>query len=62
MAHNKAGASRRDVLKLAGTSVPAAVVAVTVGTEPAQAAAAEPGDTRLRPTDHVKKYWETARF
>ncbi len=56
----KEGASRRDFLKLAGTSAPAAVAAVAVGGE----AAAEEADTgsALKKTDHVKQYLASARF
>ena len=56
----KEGASRRDFLKLAGTSAPAAVAAVAVGSE----AAAEEVDagSALKKTDHVKSYLASARF
>jgi len=56
----KEGASRRDFLKLAGTSAPAAVAAVAVGAP----AAAEEADTGsgLKKTEHVKKYLASARF
>ncbi|MEM7718297.1 MAG: twin-arginine translocation signal domain-containing protein [Pseudomonadota bacterium] len=56
----KEGASRRDFLKLAGTSAPAAVAVAAVGTE----AAAEDAqsDSALKKTDHVKKYLASARF
>lgn len=57
----KEGASRRDFLKLAGTSAPAAVAAVAVGTESAAADEAQPGSA-LRKTEHVKKYLASARF
>ena len=56
----KDGSSRRDFLKLAGTSAPAAVAAMTVGTE----ATAEETTTEsaLKKTEHVKRYLDTARF
>ena len=57
----KDGTSRRDFLKLAGTSAPAAVAAVAVGTSEASADEARPGST-LRKTEHVKKYLASARF
>ncbi len=56
----KDGATRRDFLKLAGTSAPAAVAAAAVGT---QAAADEaPTGSALKKTEHVKKYLASARF
>ena len=57
----KDGASRRDFLKLAGTSAPAAVAAVAVGTTEAAAEEVTPG-SGLKKTEHVKKYLATARF
>jgi len=57
----KGGASRRDFLKLAGTSAPAAVAAVAVGTTEAAASESKPGSV-LRKTEHVKKYLASARF
>ena len=56
----KEGASRRDFLKLAGTSAPAAVAAVAVGA-PAAAEEVQPGSA-LKKTEHVKKYLASARF
>lgn len=58
------GASRREFLKFASVSAPAAVAAVAVGV-PAEAAAVEPAtgrDAVLRKTEHVKKYLASARF
>ena len=57
----KEGASRRDFLKLAGTSAPAAVAAVAIGTTEAAAEEVVEG-SGLRKTDHVKKYLASARF
>ena len=57
----KDGASRRDFLKLAGTSAPAAVAAIAVGTTEAAAEEAVEG-SGLRKTEHVKKYLASARF
>ncbi len=56
----KDGASRRDFLKLAGTSAPAAVAAMAVGTT--EAAAEEAKGSGLKKTEHVKKYLASARF
>ncbi len=57
----KKGASRRDFLKLAGTSAPAAAVAMAAGTTEAAAEEA-PSSLGLRKTDHVKKYLASAKF
>ena len=60
MSQKKDGSSRRDFLKLAGTSAPGAVAAMAVGTE---AAASEVEKTDGLPkTEHVKKYLASARF
>ncbi|MCG6883487.1 MAG: twin-arginine translocation pathway signal protein [Silicimonas sp.] len=56
----KEGASRRDFLKLAGTSAPAAVAAVAVGSE-AAADEVQQG-SGLKKTEHIKKYLASARF
>ncbi len=51
---------RRNFLKLASASVPAAAVSVTVGTE---AAAETPPDTDgLQDTAHTRAYLESTRF
>lgn len=52
--------SRRNFLKLAATA-PAAAGAVALGGGEAAAAETHDGEG-LRPTEHVKKYFETARF
>jgi hypothetical protein len=57
----KKGASRRDFLKLAGTSAPAAAVALAAGTTEAAAEEA-PSSLGLQKTDHVKKYLDSAKF
>lgn len=56
----KQGASRRDFLKIAGTSAPAAMALAAVGSE----AVADEADTgsALKKTEHVKKYLASARF
>lgn len=59
----KGGASRRDFLKFASVSAPAAVAAVAVGGAPAEAAdRATSRDAVLQKTEHVKKYLASARF
>ena len=61
MDKKKAGSSRRDFLKLAGTSAPAAVAAMAVGSTEAQAADGPP-KSGMQKTEHVKKYLASARF
>lgn len=58
----KETASRRDFLKLAGTTAPVAALAVaTGGTE---AKAAEPDLTRetMQDTAHTRAFYDSARF
>jgi len=57
----KRGASRRDFLKLAGTSAPAVVAAAALAPGEAAADEARPGSA-LKKTEHVKKYLASARF
>ena len=52
---------RRDFLKLASASVPAAAVAAAVGTT-AQAATVEDTGEGLRDTPHTRAYFKSARF
>jgi len=60
---DKGGASRRDFLKFASVSAPAAAAAVAAGGAPAEAADRAPGrDAVLQKTEHVKKYLASARF
>jgi phospholipase C len=64
MTDKKAGASRREFLKLAGTAAPAAV-AVAVAAGGATQAAAQPADLSLetmQDTDHTRAYFESTRF
>ena len=56
----KKDASRRDFLKLAGTSAPVALAATAIGTEAAADEIAE--GTGIRKTEHVKQYLKSARF
>ena len=51
---------RRNFLKLATASVPAAAVSVTVGTEAAAEAASDTDG--LQDTAHTRAYFESARF
>ena len=56
----KGETSRRDFLKLAGASAPAAVAAAAIA--PTEAAADEPQGSGYRKTEHVKAYLASARF
>lgn len=58
----KADESRRNFLKLAATSAPAAAAAATLGAGEAAAETAEAEGTRLRDTAHTRAYFATARF
>lgn len=56
------GKSRRDFLKLAGTSAPlAAAIAVTSGTI-AQAADPDLSSDTMQDTLHTRAYFDSARF
>lgn len=57
----KTGTNRRDFLKLAGTSAPAAVAALAVGAQDAEAVELAVGEG-LRSTEHTQKYLNSARF
>ena len=55
-------ATRRDFLKLAGTTAPLAAVAVAAGTDTAQAAAPDLTLERMQDTAHTRAYFDSARF
>ncbi|PWR04380.1 twin-arginine translocation pathway signal protein [Meridianimarinicoccus roseus] len=60
---NPEGASRRDFLKLASVSAPAAVAAASLGATQADAAPAGPtGEVLLQDTAHTRAYLDSARF
>lgn len=59
----QAGAnSRRDFLKLASASAPAAVAAVALTGTETKAAALEQDGEGLRDTAHTRAYYESAKF
>jgi hypothetical protein len=62
MTDEKAGSSRRDFLKLAAAGAPAAAIAAVSSGGTAEAALPEGASVRLRRTEHVEKYLESARF
>ena len=53
---------RRDFLKLAGLSAPAAAAAVAVSGGNAQAELIDPSDVRMKDTPHTRAYFDSARF
>lgn len=58
-----ATADRRSFLKLAGGSVAASGAALVSTVGPAEASSAPAADTGgYRETDHVKRYYELAKF
>ncbi|MDV7144902.1 ubiquinol-cytochrome c reductase iron-sulfur subunit N-terminal domain-containing protein [Tropicimonas sp. TH_r6] len=60
MSQQSKDATRRDFLKVAAVSVPAAAAATIV---PQEAAADEvTGDTRMQDTAHTRAYYDSARF
>ena len=61
MTKEKEGASRRDFLRLAGATAPAAAVAVTA----ASTAEAQPVDLasdKMQDTEHTRAYLDSVRF
>lgn len=56
------GSSRRDFLKLAGTSAPLVAVAVASGTNNAAAAEPDPASDKMQDTAHTRAYLDSARF
>jgi hypothetical protein len=57
----KPTAKRRDFLKLAGLA-PVAGAAALAKERPAEAAAPEPQKRGYRESEHIRKYYDTARF
>ncbi len=56
------GASRRDFLKLAGTTAPVAAVALATGTTEAEARPADLTSDKMQDTAHTRAYLDSARF
>ncbi|SEO44923.1 formate dehydrogenase region TAT target [Salinihabitans flavidus] len=54
--------NRRDFLKLAATGAPAAVAAVAVGSNEAEAATTDTASSALSDTAHTRAYYESTRF
>jgi hypothetical protein len=64
MAHKKDGAenNRREFLKLAVASTPAAVAATAISGSAAQAADLDETGSGVRDTAHTRAYFETAKM
>jgi len=62
MSRKEDGASRRDFLKLAGTTGPLAVVAVMTNGSAAQAAEPDLSSDKMQDTLHTRAYLESAKF
>jgi hypothetical protein len=56
------GNSRRDFLKLASVSAPAAIATLAGQSAVAEEATITYGKTRLRSTKHTRAYFNVARF
>ncbi|MDM8165940.1 MAG: twin-arginine translocation signal domain-containing protein [Roseovarius sp.] len=56
------GATRRDFLKLAGTTAPIAAVAVASGTSDAEAAEPDLSSDKMQDTAHTRAYFASAKF
>lgn len=62
MTEKTEGASRRDFLKLAGTTAPAAAVALAAGSTTAEAQPVDPTSEKMQDTAHTRAYLDSARF
>jgi len=62
MSDDQTGNSRRDFLKLAGTTAPVAAVALAAGTTEAEAAAPDLSLEKMQDTAHTRAYFASARF
>ncbi len=56
------GTNRRDFLKLAGTTAPAAAVALAAGTQTAEAQPVDLASDKMQDTAHTRAYIDSARF
>ncbi len=56
------GTSRRDFLKLAGTTAPAAAVAMAAGSSTAEAKPVDLTSEKMQDTAHTRAYLDSARF
>ncbi len=56
------GTSRRDFLKMAGTTAPLAAVAVATSGTAAEAAQPDLSSDKMQDTAHTRAYYDSARF
>ncbi len=61
MTQQKKSTSRRDFLKLAGTTAPAAAVAMVTATT-AEAQPVDLTSEKMQDTDHTRAYLDSTRF
>ncbi len=59
---NEDGTSRRDFLKLAGTTAPVAAVALASGTTAAEAQPVDLTSEKMQDTAHTRAYLDSVRF
>ncbi|MGX9353213.1 twin-arginine translocation signal domain-containing protein [Shimia sp. W99] len=56
------GTSRRDFLKMAATTAPAAAVAIAATGGAAEAAEPDLSSNKMQDTAHTRAYYDSARF
>ena len=62
MSRKEEGASRRDFLKLAATTTPAAAVALATTGGEAEAATPDLSSNKMQDTAHTRAYYDSTRF
>ena len=62
MSEKTQGNSRRDFLKMAGTTAPLAAVAVATSGAAVEAAEPDLSSEKMQDTAHTRAYYESARF
>ncbi|WP_425039014.1 twin-arginine translocation signal domain-containing protein [Primorskyibacter sp. S187A] len=62
MSEKTPGNSRRDFLKLAGTTAPVAAVALAAGGTEAEAAEPDLSLEKMQDTAHTRAYFDSAKF
>lgn len=62
MTKEEDGANRRDFLKLAATTAPAAAIVAATSGGAAKANAPDLSSEKMQDTDHTRAYFDSARF
>ncbi|SMX23603.1 twin-arginine translocation signal domain-containing protein [Boseongicola aestuarii] len=62
MTKKNEGTSRRDFLKLAGTTAPVAAAALAAGATDAEAQPVDPASNKMQDTAHTRAYLDSTRF